>query len=48
VPVFWASGITAQNTLMQAELAIAIAVSPGHLLVTDVDARADVGAFRVY
>ncbi len=47
-PVFWASGLTAQNALMQAELTISIAVSPGHLLIADVDARADIGAFKVF
>jgi len=48
VPVFWASSITAQDVLVGAELAISIAASPGHLLITDVDARADMGAFKVY
>ncbi len=38
VPVFWASSVTAQEALMHAELAIAITASPGHLLITDVDA----------
>ena len=40
VPVFWASSITAQDALVRANLAISITVSPGHLLITDVDARA--------
>ncbi|MDX8515915.1 D-glutamate cyclase family protein [Mesorhizobium captivum] len=40
VPVFWASSITAQEALSRAELAISITVSPGHMLITDVDARA--------
>ncbi|TIS89328.1 DUF1445 domain-containing protein [Mesorhizobium sp.] len=47
VPVFWASSLTAQDALARAELAISITVSPGHMLITDVDARADGGAFRV-
>ncbi|MER9836319.1 DUF1445 domain-containing protein [Mesorhizobium sp. M0145] len=40
VPVFWASSLTAQDALARAELAISITVSPGHMLITDVDARA--------
>ncbi|RUV52846.1 DUF1445 domain-containing protein [Mesorhizobium sp. M5C.F.Ca.IN.020.29.1.1] len=48
VPVFWASSITAQVALTRAELATSITVSPGHMLITDVDARGDAGAFKVY
>lgn len=48
VPVFWASSLTAQDALARAELAISITVSPGHMLITDVDARADAGGFKVY
>ncbi|WP_202300079.1 D-glutamate cyclase family protein [Mesorhizobium sp. 131-2-1] len=48
VPVFWASSLTAQDALARAELAISITVSPGHMLITDLDARADAGAFKVY
>ncbi|MER8573408.1 DUF1445 domain-containing protein [Mesorhizobium sp. M1338] len=40
VPVFWASSLTAQDALARAELAISITVSPGHMLITDVDAQA--------
>ncbi|RWM28910.1 DUF1445 domain-containing protein [Mesorhizobium sp.] len=40
VPVFWASSVTAQDVLARAKLAISVTVSPGHMLVTDVDARA--------
>ncbi|AZO22764.1 DUF1445 domain-containing protein [Mesorhizobium sp. M1E.F.Ca.ET.045.02.1.1] len=40
VPVFWASSVTAQDALARAKLAISVTVSPGHMLVTDVDARA--------
>ncbi|WP_292585550.1 DUF1445 domain-containing protein [Mesorhizobium sp.] len=47
VPVFWASSLTAQDALARAELAISITVSPGHMLITDVDAKADTGTFRV-
>ncbi|RWA85548.1 MAG: DUF1445 domain-containing protein [Mesorhizobium sp.] len=47
VPVFWASSLTAQDALARAELAISISVSPGHMLITDVNARADAGAFKV-
>ncbi|RRI00726.1 DUF1445 domain-containing protein [Mesorhizobium tamadayense] len=48
VPVFWASSLTAQDALARAELAVSITVSPGHMLITDLNARADVGAFKVY
>ncbi|RWA76365.1 DUF1445 domain-containing protein [Mesorhizobium sp. M1C.F.Ca.ET.193.01.1.1] len=48
VPVFWASSLTAQDALARAELAISITVSPGHMLITDVDAKADSGAFKVW
>ncbi|TIQ75539.1 MAG: DUF1445 domain-containing protein, partial [Mesorhizobium sp.] len=48
VPVFWASSVTAQDALARAELATSITVSPGHMLITDVDARADAGVFKVY
>ncbi|MGX5844365.1 D-glutamate cyclase family protein [Mesorhizobium sp. ArgA1] len=43
VPVFWASSLTAQDALARAELAISITVSPGHMLITDVDAQAHAG-----
>jgi uncharacterized protein YcsI (UPF0317 family) len=48
VPVFWASGMTAQNALEHARPDIWITHSPGHMLITDVDARADVGAFKIF
>ncbi|AZO51911.1 MAG: DUF1445 domain-containing protein [Mesorhizobium sp.] len=48
VPVFWASSLTAQDALARAELEISITVSPGHMLITDLDARADAGAFKVF
>ncbi|AZO31866.1 MULTISPECIES: DUF1445 domain-containing protein [unclassified Mesorhizobium] len=47
VPVFWASSLTAQDALARAELAVSITVSPGHMLITDVDAQADAGVFKV-
>ena len=47
VPVFWASSVTAQEALKQAELAIAITASPGHLLITDVDAMVRKGTAKV-
>ncbi|WP_246676271.1 DUF1445 domain-containing protein [Mesorhizobium sp. B1-1-5] len=47
VPVFWASSLTAQDALARAELAVSITVSPGHMLITDVDAKADAGTFKV-
>ena len=39
VPVFWASSLTAQDALARAELALCVTVSPGHMLITDVDAQ---------
>ncbi|WP_348640480.1 DUF1445 domain-containing protein [Mesorhizobium sp. M2E.F.Ca.ET.154.01.1.1] len=45
---FWASSLPAQDALARAELAISITVSPGHMLITDVDAKADSGAFKVW
>lgn len=48
VPVFWASGMTARNALEHAKPDISITHSPGHMLLTDVDARADVGAFKIF
>lgn len=47
VPVFWASSVTAQEALVHAELAIAITASPGHLLITDLDAMVYEGVARV-
>ncbi|WP_425460122.1 putative hydro-lyase [Humibacillus xanthopallidus] len=35
VPVFWASGVTAQALVMESRPALAITNAPGHLLVTD-------------
>ncbi|MER9326594.1 DUF1445 domain-containing protein [Mesorhizobium sp. M0488] len=43
VPVFWASSLTAQDAVARAELAISITVSPGHMLITDVDAQTQAG-----
>ena len=48
VPVFWASGLTAQNALQRARPEIFITNAPGYMLITDVDSRADVGPFKVY
>jgi uncharacterized protein YcsI (UPF0317 family) len=48
IPVFWASGMTAQNALEHAMLDISITHSPGHMLITDLDARTDVGAFKIF
>jgi uncharacterized protein YcsI (UPF0317 family) len=47
VPVFWASALTAQDALKGAGTEIFIMNPPGHMLVTDVDADADVGQFRL-
>lgn len=48
VPVFWASGTTARNALQRARLDISITQTPGHMLITDIDAHADVGAFKIF
>jgi len=48
VPVFWASGMTAFEALQRAKPDIAITHSPGHMLLTDLDGRAEVGSFRVF
>jgi len=40
VPVFWASSLTAQDAIARAELAVSITVSPGHMLITDLDVQA--------
>lgn len=42
VPVFWACGVTPQNAARAARLPLFIAHSPGSMLVTDVDERAEV------
>lgn len=42
VPVFWACGVTPQNAARRARLPLFIAHSPGAMLVTDVDERAEV------
>ncbi|MBW5805214.1 putative hydro-lyase [Burkholderia sp. COPS] len=36
LPVFWACGVTPQTALMDAKLPIAIAHTPGHMLMTDI------------
>jgi uncharacterized protein YcsI (UPF0317 family) len=48
VPVFWASGATAQSVVAGARLEVAIVQTPGHMLITDVAARENVGAFKIY
>ncbi|TKT69276.1 DUF1445 domain-containing protein [Aquamicrobium sp. LC103] len=48
VPVFWASGATASVALQGARLELCITHSPGHMLITDVDGRSDVGAFKIF
>jgi uncharacterized protein YcsI (UPF0317 family) len=48
VPVFWACGVTAHNALQRAKLDICIAQTPGHMLVTDVDGRTDIGPFKLF
>jgi len=48
VPVFWASGVTALNAVIQAKPDLCITHSPGRMLATDVDALADIGTFKTY
>lgn len=36
LPVFWACGVTPQTALMEAKLPLAIAHTPGHMLMTDI------------
>lgn len=48
VPVFWGSSVTAHKAVADAMLKVSIAQTPGHMLVTDVAARKDVGAFKIY
>ena len=36
MPVFWACGVTPQLALENARLPLAIAHSPGHMLITDI------------
>lgn len=36
IPVYWACGVTPQNTLLSAKLPICITHSPGHMLIADV------------
>lgn len=35
IPVFWACGVTPQNALLEAKLALAITHEPGHMFITD-------------
>jgi uncharacterized protein YcsI (UPF0317 family) len=42
IPVFWACGVTPQNAARNAKPPLFIAHSPGAMLVTDVDERAEV------
>lgn len=48
VPVFWASAMTARAAVAHAGLDIAIANAPGCMLVTDIDARSDIGNFKTF
>ncbi|WP_246248970.1 D-glutamate cyclase family protein [Chelativorans alearense] len=48
VPVFWASGATARDALQRAAPRIYITHSPGHMLLTDVDGRSDIGSFKAF
>lgn len=48
VPVFWASGMSAFDALQRAKPEICITHSPGHMLLTDLDSRADIGSFKVF
>ena len=46
VPVFWACGVTPQNAARRAGLDLFMAHSPGAMLITDVDERAEVPVVR--
>ncbi len=48
VPVFWASGLTAHYALQRARPEIFITNAPGYMLITDVDSRSDIGAFKAF
>lgn len=48
VPVFWASGATAYQAVQRAKLDICITQSPGHMLLTNIDGRSDIGSFKVF
>ncbi|WP_260905046.1 D-glutamate cyclase family protein [Chelativorans salis] len=48
VPVFWASGLTAHHAVQRAKLEICITQSPGHMLLTSIDGRADIGSFKLF
>lgn len=37
VPVFWACGVTSQNTLLSAGIPLVITHAPGHMLISDID-----------
>ena len=39
VPVFWACGVTPQNTVLEAKLPLVITHTPGHMLITDIPAH---------
>ncbi|MEM7506569.1 MAG: putative hydro-lyase [Pseudomonadota bacterium] len=45
-PVFWACGVTPQAAVLRARLPFCITHKPGHMLVTDVDERADIPVFQ--
>lgn len=45
VPVFWACGVTPQLASMRARLPLTISHKPGHMLITDIDERAEVPVF---
>lgn len=48
IPVFWASGLTAQSVLKCSTPEMFITNTPGHMLITDLDADADVGQIRLF
>ncbi|MEM0923864.1 MAG: DUF1445 domain-containing protein, partial [Pseudomonadota bacterium] len=41
VPMFWACGVTPQNALAEARPPLCITHTPGRMLITDIDDRAD-------
>lgn len=47
VPVFWACGVTPQVAIEKAGLALCITHKPGHMLITDVDERAEIPNYQM-
>ncbi len=47
VPVFWACGVTPQVAIEKAGLPLCITHKPGHMLITDVDDRAEIPNYQI-